>query len=361
MPKAKQLPSGNWRCRAAVTDQSGKLIRRSFTADTARKAEAAALAWQADETRQIAGVDLTVGEAIDRYIASKEGILSVSTIREYERMRKKTMQSLMLYKLDRLTPEMVQATFTAEGKAKSDRTKKPKSAKTLKNEYRLLCSAVQMFRPAFNVNVTFPQQKEKEGYMPTDADIQRLLKYVEGTDWEIPILLAAFGPMRRGEICAVTSDDVDGSRITVGKAVALDKNGEWITKSPKTAAGYRVIDYPDFVIRKLWGVKGPLCKLSPATLSNDFARLLRYAGVPPFRFHALRHWCASKLHANGMPDAYIMKRGGWSSQAVLDRVYRHALRDERSAFDGAANAAFSKSFGITGHKNGHKKPKLTVL
>ena len=45
------------------------------------------------------------------------------------------------------------------------------------------------------------------------------------------------------------------------------------------------------------------------------------------RFHALRHYCASQLHALGMPDAYIMERGGWESDGVLKGIYRHTLSD----------------------------------
>jgi hypothetical protein len=35
----------------------------------------------------------------------------------------------------------------------------------------------------------------------------------------------------------------------------------------------------------------------------------------------------SALHAAGVPDAYIMQRGGWSSDGVMKSVYRHTLAD----------------------------------
>ena len=39
MATAKKLPSGNYRCRASITDENGNRVTQSFTAETARKAE----------------------------------------------------------------------------------------------------------------------------------------------------------------------------------------------------------------------------------------------------------------------------------------------------------------------------------
>ena len=36
---------------------------------------------------------------------------------------------------------------------------------------------------------------------------------------------------------------------------------------------------------------------------------------------------ASIMHAIGVPDVYIMKRGGWKSTSVMQRIYRNALPD----------------------------------
>ena len=49
--------------------------------------------------------------------------------------------------------------------------------------------------------------------------------------------------------------------------------------------------------------------------------------VPYFRFHDFRHYSASIMHAIGIPDVYIMQRGGWSSDKTLKKVYRNALED----------------------------------
>ena len=74
------------------------------------------------------------------------------------------------------------------------------------------------------------------------------------------------------------------------------------------------------------------------------------AGIPHFRFHDLRHYCASVQHALGVPDAYIMQRGGWGNDRVLKEVYRHALKDKVSEMDDKANNYFESMQQEMQHK-----------
>lgn len=47
MPKAKKLPSGNYRCQVfSHKDAQGKKIYKSFTAPTKRQAELLAVEWK---------------------------------------------------------------------------------------------------------------------------------------------------------------------------------------------------------------------------------------------------------------------------------------------------------------------------
>ena len=64
----------------------------------------------------------------------------------------------------------------------------------------------------------------------------------------------------------------------------------------------------------------------------------------PYCFHSLRHYSASYLHAIGIPDAYIMERGGWSTPHVMQKVYRHALADRVDPMALKAVSAFQNSF-----------------
>ena len=88
-------------------------------------------------------------------------------------------------------------------------------------------------------------------------------------------------------------------------------------------------DVPDFVIKELEGIEGPIVTHNPNYITKTFSRVLKKAGVSHFRFHDLRHYSASIQHAMGIPDAYIMQRGGWESDGALKNIYRHAIDDER--------------------------------
>lgn len=71
-------------------------------------------------------------------------------------------------------------------------------------------------------------------YVPSDAEIKQLLSSVAGTDMELPVLLVTFGPMRRGEICALSSDDISGNIVHVCKNMVINGDREWIIKTPHT-------------------------------------------------------------------------------------------------------------------------------
>lgn len=192
------------------------------------------------------------------------------------------------------------------------------------------------------LNTVLPKKVRPELYIPTDSEIKRLMSYVSGTELELPILLAAFGPMRRGEICALTTDNISGNRVHVCKNMVLNTEHEWIIKQPKSYAGDRYIDYPDFVAEKWKGLSGNITALNPNCITSRFSTVLRHAGLQHFRFHDLRHYSASIQHTLGIPDAYIMQRGGWVSDGTLKAVYRHALNDKEKEMSEIANEHFQE-------------------
>lgn len=324
MAKAKKLPSGNWRVQASkIID--GKQVRKSFTAADKRKAELMAAEWLT-EAKEAADTDnITLHQAFERYIESKRRTLSPATVREYNTICRNSLTALMGLKLSQLTRENIQRAINEEATHLSP--------KTVRNIHGLLSAVLTMFRPDLILNTTLPQKKKTEMYIPDDNDIKVLLEAVKGTKMEVPILLAAFGPMRRGEICALTSNDIHGNVVTVNKAVSLGADKTWHTKSPKTFSSYRNIEYPDFVIKRLEGIQGKITDMSPSAITCKFTEILKSCNLPPFRFHDLRHYAVSTLHAINVPDKYIMARGGWQTNYTMNNVYNHALqsvKDETS-------------------------------
>ena len=218
---------------------------------------------------------------------------------------------------------------------------KNKAPKTVRNVHGLISAVLSQYRPDMRLTTVLPKKVRPDLYIPSDCEIKRLMQHITGTEMELPILLAAFGPMRRGEIAALTMDNIVGNRVHVCKNMVLNDERRWIIKQPKSYAGDRFIDYPDFVAEKWQGITGNITDLNPNIITSRFWHILKNAGLPHFRFHDLRHYSASIQHALGIPDAYIMQRGGWQTDGVLKAVYRHAMNDRQTEMNNIANAHFS--------------------
>lgn len=319
MAKATKLPSGNWRCQAAKTIL-GKRTVKSFTAPTKKEAEYLAAAWQI-ENESHSNDSISLKKAYEVYIESKENVLSPSTLKAYESMKNHTFTGLMNYDVTKLNQTLIQMSV--------NELAKNHSPKYVKNAYSLLAAVLGMANPNLTLKITLPQKKKVNVYIPDDEVISTILKHIENTPLEIPVLLAIFGPARRGEICALTSDDINGNTITINKALALDRNNNYNLKSPKTYSSYRTIEYPDFVIEKLKGIEGRLTDLSPDAITSRFLRVVKKLNLPNFRFHDLRHYAVSTLHSINIPDKYIMARGGWSTNHTMQTVYNHVLQSAK--------------------------------
>lgn len=347
MPTAKKLPSGSWRCQVyshteEIPQKDGsikrKRIYKSFTCSIQgpagkRKCEQMATAWAADKETNTR-ISIAFGDAMDEYITFREHVLSPRTIMDYKCIRDNYVQDIMPIAIDRITQEDVQRAINREAVHLSP--------KTIRNIHGLISAVLRAYRPEFALNTSLPKKRKVELYIPSDQDVKKLLDTVAGTEMELPILLAAFGPMRRGEICALDAEDVHGDWVHVHRNLVCTEDGTWIEKAPKSYAGDRHIKFPDFVGDKLKGYSGRIVSLTPDQITNKFRYVLRDAGLPHFRFHDLRHYSASVQHAIGIPDAYIMQRGGWGNDGVLKAVYRHAMEDRGARMDELANGHFEE-------------------
>ena len=53
-------------------------------------------------------------------------------------------------------------------------------------------------------------------------------------------------------------------------------------------------------------------------------------------------YSASIMHALGVPDRYIMERGGWSTDKTLKAVYQHTMSDQAQEFNKRIKSHFEK-------------------
>lgn len=336
MAKAKKQPSGNWRVQVYdYTDAKGKRHYKSFTADTKKEAEYQAAEYLLTATRGAAPTyeNLTLGEAYDRYINSKTSVLSPSTIRGYRQSRDNQFKELMPVKLSKITPELIQ---TAVNELAADH-----SPKTVRNAHGLLSAVLAAYFPRLQLKTRLPQRVKQEPYIPTAAEVRTLIAAAHDRA-RLPLMLAAYGGLRRSEICALTLDDFSDLGVSVSKAVVYDDEMNAVQKTTKTYAGTRFVPLPSEVIAEARNYK--YFGMPPATVSTWFDRTLEKTDLPHFSIHKLRHFFASELHAQGIPDKYIAEVGGWETVEVLHQIYQHALRDKQSEFTNKITNIFSAQF-----------------
>ena len=65
--------------------------------------------------------------------------------------------------------------------------------------------------------------------------------------------------------------------------------------------------------------------IHPRNLLRDFKKLLIVAGLPPIRFHDLRHTAASILLNQGIPIITVSRRLGHARASITLDVYGHLI------------------------------------
>ena len=306
----------------AYYDETGKRRVKTFTAETLTKAKRKAKDWK-NEQPNIDHPDMTVEDCVVGYIAIKTPILSPTTIRSYNSIKENRLGGIKDIPLSELNKRTIQGWV-------SQLVVSGLSAKTVRNCYALLRSALLMYDETLAFRVQLPTVITYQNYCPSDEDVKKLIEEARKTDEVLfrAILLTTFGLLREGEVCALTSEDVHGNTISINKSMAYTKDHAWVIKTPKTPASIRELEYPQFVIDLVKDVDGRLVPLTPHALYDRFRRLVKRLDVPYFRFHDIRHYGCSILHSLGIPDAYVMARGGWATD-VMKRVYRNVISDEQ--------------------------------
>lgn len=336
MATARKLKSGSWRVLVYdYTDEDGKRKYKSFTAPTKKQAELAAAQYNASEKQS--RTNITVRDALERYITAKDGVLSPSTIKGYRQMQKADYGQIESVDVYRLTTERMQQFVTSlvnEGK----------SPKTVANIYGLLSSSVTMFRPDVVFHVSLPKRSKRKKDAPSDAQVQQLFSAADG-ELKVSIALAAFGGLRRGEICALRYEDVTGNVISVHADMVQDSEYQFHYKDiPKTSDSIRLVTVPDGVI-ELLGQGRPdefIVKSNPNMITHRFIYLRDKLNLD-IRFHDMRHYFASIGAALNIPDIYLSDFGGWGrNSSIMRSVYQNILDAEKVKHQETLTNYFSK-------------------
>ena len=355
MATPRKLPSGKWRVQ--VYDRETRK-RVSFTADTQRKANLLAIEWQETKQESIRR-GITIGDAVDKYIDGRDGVLSPTTIQAYRRMSRDYISPLMRnVPLKNLTRQMVQETIMELSNKISDRTGRPISPKTIHNFHGMLVSALKEADPDLRIDTSLPKIQKKFIELPPVEDVIRAVK---GTDVELPALLAMWLSLSMSEIRGIKVDAIKDGVLTIRESV-VDVNNIAVHKdATKAYDRTRRLAIPKYIMGLIQRTdayklgEGYVETRSGNAVTARFRRVLKAADVPYMTFHQLRHMNASVMAALGIPNLYAQERGGWSTDHTLKRVYQHTFSDERMKVDRIVDTFFEdKIKKKTAHETAHK-------
>lgn len=269
--------------------------------------------------------NMTVSEAIDRYIESKTAVLSPSTIYGYKKANQRYLYILHDIKLSQLDQELIQRAV--------NKLSYCYSPKTVRNAYGLLHASLQMFAPDFVYRISLPQKIKTSFYVPDEEEIKVIYKLIKNTELEIPFLLASQCGLRPSEICALTQDCVTNDGLEIRKAVVINEYGREVYKPPKSYAGYRTMPISPSLRKILSAVPDKrICAISSNKISRDWNNFLRKHGLHIFRFYSLRHYYASQALLLGIPQKYIAELMGHSSTDMIEKVYQHTFPSAMEEF-----------------------------
>lgn len=148
--------------------------------------------------------------------------------------------------------------------------------------------------------------------------------------------------MHRSEICALEPEDINEDVVTINKALVMNEFKEWVVKATKTTESARSIIIPMELANNIQK-QGYVYKGHPNQLVKYLDKTEKELNIPHFSLHKLRHYFASEMSALGVPEADILRLGGWETDHVMKSVYRHSMIDKEEQSKREASKKFQNA------------------
>jgi integrase len=189
------------------------------------------------------------------------------------------------------------------------------------------------------------------------AELASFLDQLRGDPLHAPILLAATTGMRRGEVLGLRwrDTDLDAGRVAIRQTLAAvrDVDGDGgrhllVFGEPKTAKGRRTVPLPpqtvavlrahrkaqaaerlqagpDYTDRDLVFAEPDGTPIHPDKFRKRFEVRIGRSGLPPVRFHDLRHTYATLALQAGVHAKVVPEILGHANIGITLDTYSHAI------------------------------------
>lgn len=326
VPEPIKLPSGTWFIRMRLGGVSVPVSAQT-KAECKYQATLIKAEYKAGK-RKLAKSELTLKQAIENYIKNKENILSPSTLRGYNTIKKNRFQSVIDTPIQRID----------NWQSVINEASKTLSPKTIKNDWGFICSVLRendIQPPKVKLPQLVPSEKE---YLDSD-EIKKFIKAVKEKECEIPALLGLHS-LRRSEIMGLQWADIDLKNEIIhvrGSAVFNQEQKLVQKKTNKNVSSRR--DIPIMIPELLSALKavpktnrkGNVVTCNPNTIWAQVNRICESNGLPKVGVHGLRHSFASLAFSSdvGMTEREVMEIGGWSDYYTVHKIYEHLSKKNR--------------------------------
>lgn len=327
-PTAKKLPSGSWRTQVRI---NGKYV--SITAATKKECEVqAALLKTKYQTGQAVSVpaDITLEDAIDKYINSRDNILSPSTIRGYDIIKRNRFKNVMDKPIKSIKDW--QSIINEESANYS--------AKTMENSWGLIKSVLTSIGidPG---SVTLPLVITKDYAFLQPEEIKIFVKAIEEDTYELPYLLCLHG-LRRSEMLALEKTDITKDEIKIYKAKVPNKDNKLVVK-PKTKNASSSRSVP-LLIPRIYDLvqinhNMPI-KCCDKNMNYHLEKLCQKIDITSVTLHDLRRSFASLCYHLKITERQCMEFGGWNNPATMHKIYIQIAKKDRNEATEALRSFF---------------------
>ena len=327
------LVKGSWRAQIRRKGHS-----ESKTFPTKRQAEAWARQREADidagGVAPVAARGLTVHEVISAYRKLRDASRPISDQSNEHYMLKALSAGLGSIMVDRLTPQDLVTYCTIRSEDGAGPYTLNMEMSKLGTVFRygavqlrvVLPDVVGQARPLLS-HLRLIGGGGKRERRPTEDEMTRIIDHMGATYGEVyaeAVRFAVASAMRRGELCAITRQDIDENRV-VSVWRKHPRKGKVLERVPL------LDDAWDIVKRQPDSEDGRIFPIEPGTLSKYFTWTCRALSIPDLHLHDMRHEGASRLFEEGLQIEQVALITGHKSWNMLRRYTQLKPEDVQAA------------------------------
>lgn len=326
---------------------------------------------------------LTLSQVMQEWLDSRKDSIKDSTYAQYNFMLNKYilpdlgdryMASLTSDQLDTFLKNKLHS-------GRSDGTE-GLSPKTVSDIRSILLQGIEYARErkypcAVDAKIFYPKNHQPTVEVLTRDEQEKLeqILFQSSDPIRLGIMIALYGGLRIGEVCALQWGDFNytSGTVQISKTMMrikdLTPNSFRKTKividRPKTERSNRIIPLPSFIMEVMkreakssecYILSGTTEYIEPRVCLRQYKKVLEKAELPSFTFHALRHTFATRCVENEFDVKSLSEILGHSNVSITMQRYVHpSMERKREQMERL------EKISVWGQKNGHLNVKTNDI